>query len=355
MTISPPPAGQTILIVDDELSSQVLLTTILQVDGYSILVAENGEMTLDLLKKNHIDMVLLDIILSGIDGYHICKKLKTHKAHQDIPVIFITSLDQDIDEERGLAAGAVDFLKKPINPAILRARVATHLELKKQRELLETQKYQLSLKTDSYEREVARRVKVEEDLVLAQIDLERRVKERTEELRKTNRAMAEEIMKRKRSEKKLQKNEIYLAKQNAKLEEINVALKVLLEKRDRDKREYEEHIVSQVKQLIDPYISMLLHSPLSERQKSQLDALAANFKEILSPFTHNMFSLKLQLTPVEIQIANLVKQGKSSKEIAELLSITQGTVDLHRKNIRKKCGLSHQKINLRNYLLSLQI
>jgi|GEM_PF-6485602 len=161
-------------------------------------------------------------------------------------------------------------------------------------------------------------------------------------------------MKRKRSEKTLQKNEIYLAKQNARLEEINVALKVLLEKRDKDKREYEKRIVSQIKQLIDPYLGMLKNSRLSERQRSQLDILSDNLKEIVSPFARNMFSLKLHLTPVEIQVANLVKQGKSSEDIAELLTVTPGTVDLHRKNIRKKCGLNHKKINLRTYLLSFQ-
>ncbi len=348
-------ANQTILAVEDELSSLIMLKTVLQKIGYNVLEARDYTMAKDILQDHQVDIILLDIVLPDIDGYEICKKLKKHKNSQDIPVIFITSLNSDFEEEKGFMAGAVDFLRKPINPVILKARVANHLHSKQQRKNLEKHNLQLAKKSDDYKKEAVRRIQVEEELLEAYNGLEDRVKERTKELREASRTMAEQIKRRKLSERNLQKNEVFLARQNARLEEINVALKVLLDKREKDQRDFEERIIIQVKQLIEPYINKLQQSRLSERQRDQLDILSKNLDEIASPFTRNVFTMNLQLTPVEIQIANLVKQGKSSKEIAELMGITPGTADLHRKNIRKKCGITHKKVNLRTYLLSFQI
>lgn len=318
-----------------------------------MLESQNWQMAHNFLQHNRIDLVLLDIVLSDIDGYQICKNLKSQQDLQDIPVIFITSMNQPFDEEKGFMAGAVDYLTKPINPAILMARVNSHLNIKLQREQLEAQNIELTQKTLAYKEEVERRKLVEKELLEASNSLEIRVKERTAELHHVNLEMIEQIKRRQRSERALQKSKAALTKQNARLEEMNAALQILLDKRHKDQKDFEEGIVSQVKQLVDPYIRKLRQTRLTQRQRTQLDIVSTNLDEIISPFTRNIFTMNLQLTPVEIQIANFIRLGKSSKEIAELVGITPGTVDLHRKNIRRKFGISHQKINLRTYLLSL--
>ncbi|MCB2181034.1 MAG: response regulator [Desulfobulbaceae bacterium] len=348
------PGPQTILIFDDDFSNLTLLSMILQDGSFSVLEADHWEKAQNLLEHNKVDLILLDIVLADLDGYQICKKIKNHQKFQDIPVIFITSLDEPFDEEKGFMAGAVDYLRKPIHPDILKARVITHLNIKQQREQLEAQNLELAEKTLAYKQEAQRRRNAEEELMVAYSSLEDRVKERTAELREVNQEMANQIKRRRRSEQALLKSKEALTRQNIRLEELNAALKVLLDKRDKDQKEFEERIVTQVKQLVDPYIRKLQQTKLNESQSVQLDILSTNLDEIVSPFTRNIFALELQLTPVEIQIANLVKQGKSSKEIAELVCITPGTVDLHRKNIRKKFGISNKKVNLRTYLLSFQ-
>jgi DNA-binding CsgD family transcriptional regulator len=137
------------------------------------------------------------------------------------------------------------------------------------------------------------------------------------------------------------------------LEEANTALKVILQQREEDKRMLEEKVVANVQQLCTPYIEKLGATRLDARQKAYLDIIAEQLKEIISPFLQKMSSLNLVLTPTELHVASLVKAGRATKEIAEVLSVTTNAVDFHRKNIRKKLGLSNRKTNLRSYLLSL--
>lgn len=281
---------QTILIVEDDFSNLILLRMILQDGGFTVLEAHDWETAQNFLQNSQVDLILLDIVLSDIDGYQICKILKKQNKFRDIPVIFITSLDQPFDEEKGFIAGAVDYLRKPINPNILKARISTHLNIKLQREQLETQNLELTQKTQAYKEEVERRRQVEEELLMSYSILEIRVKERTKELREVNREMAVQIKRRQRSERALQKSKMALTNQNAKLEEMNAALKVLLDKRENDQKDFEERIVIQIKQLVDPYIRKLQQSKLSDRQNIQLDILSTNLDEIISPFTRNIFS-----------------------------------------------------------------
>ena len=137
------------------------------------------------------------------------------------------------------------------------------------------------------------------------------------------------------------------------LEEANTALKVILRQREEDKKMLEEKVVANVQQLCTPYIEKLATTRLDARQKAYLDIINDQLKEIISPFLQKMSSLNLVLTPTELHVASMVKAGRATKEIAEILSVTTNAVDFHRKNIRKKLGLSNRKTNLRSYLLSL--
>jgi len=126
-----------ILIVDDEAANIQVLAACLN-DDYRIKVAMSGEQCLSLLQEDEMpDLILLDIEMPGMNGYDICNQLKTNDVTADIPVIFVTAKDNESDEEKGFNLGAVDYITKPVTPSIVKARVNTHVTLKRQRDLLE--------------------------------------------------------------------------------------------------------------------------------------------------------------------------------------------------------------------------
>ena len=137
------------------------------------------------------------------------------------------------------------------------------------------------------------------------------------------------------------------------LEEVNTALKVLLKKREEDKKNLEDNVLSNVNNLILPYLDKIKKTTLDNNQQTYLEVLESNVNEIISPFTHKLSSKYMNLTPAEIQVADFVKHGKRTKEIASLLNISVKTIESHRESIRKKLGLKNKKTNLRSYLLSL--
>lgn len=163
-----------------------------------------------------------------------------------------------------------------------------------------------------------------------------------------------DITGRKKAERELKKSENELRQKTLHLEEANTALKVLLKHRQEDQTLIEERVVSNVKKLVLPYVEKLRVLKLSEAQADQLDIIEENLKEIISPFLQNLTVEHYDLTPREIQIAHLVKEGKTTKEIAQLLNISSTAVDFHRKNIRAKLGIKSDKINLRSFLLSMR-
>ncbi len=121
---------QNILIVDDEPANITILATTLK-DSYKIVVARNGEEALKRAKSdNPPDIILLDIMMPGIDGYEVCRRLKEDESTSDIPVVFVTGMSEIGDETKGLECGAVDFITKPISPPIVEARIKTHLGVK---------------------------------------------------------------------------------------------------------------------------------------------------------------------------------------------------------------------------------
>ncbi len=132
-----------ILVIDDTPTNVSLLFIHLRKAGFKVLVAEDGETALERLNHVTPDLILLDIMLPGIDGFEICRRLKENKKTRDIPVIFMTVLAQTVDKVKGFELGAVDYITKPFNHEELLARVNTHLTLRKLQKNLETKNKQL--------------------------------------------------------------------------------------------------------------------------------------------------------------------------------------------------------------------
>ena len=163
----------------------------------------------------------------------------------------------------------------------------------------------------------------------------------------------EERSERKAAEEALKKREQALELKTRSLEEANTALKVLLQRREEDKADLEEQVLANVRKLILPYLENLKHLKLNENQLAQVEIVEQNIREIVSPFLRNLTSTYLELTPREIQIANLVKEGKTTKEMTDILNISATAVDFHRKNLRSKFGIKNKKTNLMAFLSSL--
>jgi DNA-binding CsgD family transcriptional regulator len=162
-----------------------------------------------------------------------------------------------------------------------------------------------------------------------------------------------DITQRKRTEEALKKREKELEIKSSHLEEANTALKVLLRQREEDRKALEDAILANVRVTVIPYIEKLKVASLSEGQKTLLDTVESNLNDIISPFLQKIAASYAHLTPMEIQIADLTKDGKTSKEISALLGRSKRTVDTHKNNIRKKLGLSNKEVNLQAYLRSL--
>ena len=138
------------------------------------------------------------------------------------------------------------------------------------------------------------------------------------------------------------------------LEETNIAMKVLLKKREDDKRDLEKQMLANIREIIQPYIARLKATPMKERQRVLLEIIESNLEDIASPFMRGLSDSLHKLTPSEIQVINLIKQDKTTKEMSEFLNVSARTVEFHRDNIRKKLGIKNKKINLRSYLLSIR-
>ncbi len=196
-------------------------------------------------------------------------------------------------------------------------------------------------------RDISARKQTEQELQKYHDHLEELVADRTTEL-------AKEVDERKRAEKELRKREKELQAQSHHLEEVNTALRVLLKQREEDKKELGEIVLSNVQELVSPYLQKVISGRLDTRQRTLVRILETNLNNIISPFISRLTSKLVNLTPVEIRVSGLVKEGKTNKEIAELLLISKNTVLFHRHNIRRKLGLNNKKINLRSHLLSFE-
>ncbi len=170
-------------------------------------------------------------------------------------------------------------------------------------------------------------------------------RKRLEDDLQTHKAQLEELV-QKRTDK--------LSKTNQRLEETNIALKVILKQMETKKKTDQENFLVNIKHSIMPFLDQLTQSNLNPEQKALIGQLEKNINQIASPLVSKLSSKYLNLTPMEIKVATLVKDGVVNKEIANLLNVSLNTITSHRYKIRTKLELRNKKINLRSYLRSLE-
>ncbi|MBT8341933.1 MAG: helix-turn-helix transcriptional regulator [Desulfatitalea sp.] len=163
----------------------------------------------------------------------------------------------------------------------------------------------------------------------------------------------EEITQLKLAEEALKASKAAIEAQKQHLEETNIALKVLLKQRAEDKLEMEQKVLTNIKELVFPYIEKLKRAPIRAKDKTIVAIIESHLNDIISPLLQRLANINVLLTPQEMQVAALVKDGRSSKEISDILNVSETTVHFHRKNLREKFGIKNTTTNLRSYLMSM--
>jgi DNA-binding CsgD family transcriptional regulator len=163
----------------------------------------------------------------------------------------------------------------------------------------------------------------------------------------------EDITALKLAEERLRQSEAALWGEKRKLEEANTALKVLLRQREADQLEMETNVLDNMRRLVAPLMDRLLNHNLPARTRKLLDSLEFRLSEITKPFLKRMSAIESDFTPQEIEVAELIREGRSSKEIADQLHLSITTISFHRRNLRRKLKIRNTDTNLRSFLLNL--
>lgn len=315
-----------LMIVDDDAILTMHLEELLVAMGYSVVaVSSSGKEAIDIARQVMPDLVLMDILfpnhdMDGIEAAGIINQ------EMDIPVVFISGHTREEIIQRSRTSGAYGYLSKPLSEEQIKPTLEIAL----------------------YKKEADRKLRKAHD------ELDRRVMERTAELTRANQHLSREITERKRVNLELQQKERELEYKSLNLEETNAALKVLLRQRKEDRLQLEEKVIANVREFVLPFIERLKQTGLTDTQSTFTGIIETNLKEITAPFSPKLSPRYMTLTPNEIHVVNLVKQGKRTREIADLLDRTYGTVGSRRCHIRKKIGIKGKKANLRTQLLSYQ-
>ncbi|MCI5158066.1 MAG: response regulator [Candidatus Electrothrix sp. AUS1_2] len=275
-----------VLIIDDDKAVQLTIKFAVQSRNYQVRTASGGREALMLVQEKLPDIILLDLVMPEMNGYEVCRQLKADPRSAKRPVIFLSGVVSAEEKVKAFEAGAVDYIVKPCSTVELLVRLHTHLSL---------QRIQNTLASE--------------------------VKKRTAELEEKNRE----------------------------LEETNLVLKRLLHEIEKEKKEIARIVRTNVECLILPDLDVIVEAPAGQRYQLR-DTIRTNLLGLSSPVTGEDTAAYTLLTPGELRILNLIRQGRSTKEIADFLNISPQTVATHRKKIRKKLRISGKKINLTSFV-----
>jgi YesN/AraC family two-component response regulator len=313
-----------ILIVDDEVIFATQLEDLIISMGHNaVSYATNGEEALKIAREAKPDLILMDIRMPGMDGIETAELIR---KEQDVPIIFMTAYPQQDFIDRAKTLSPLGYLIKPINSEQIRPTI------------------ELALHKRAMEKELKK----------AYAELEIRVQERTSELYRMNEILRSEIRQKERINQLLVEKEQALKIASENLEETNSSLQVLLKHQKEELLQMEEKVIANVREFVLPYIQKLQELSLTETQTTYVDIIEHNIKDITAPFSPRISPRFMSMTANDIQMINLLKQGKKSREIADILEKTQTTIAQRRIRIREKTGIKGKKANLRSHLLGMQ-
>lgn len=202
-------------------------------------------------------------------------------------------------------------------------------------------------------RDITSIINKQQNLLKEQESLEAQVLSRTRELMQINAELQRQITERVAAEKALLEREKALELEKANLKEANTALKVLLKRREMDKEALEEQVLHNIKKLVVPYLNKLQKEISNEKHKIYLSIIESNLIDITCGFSRRLSFEYYGLSTSELKVANFIRQGKKTREIAEVLGLSVRTVEAFRQSIRQKLRLQNKKVNLRTFLMSI--
>ena len=334
-----------ILYIEDDSGQARLLQKRLARAGYTVRLAANGPEGIAFFDQQVFDILIVDYRIPGLSGLDVIKRLVEKGCLP--PTVMVTGAGDERTAVEAMKLGASDYLVKDPDGVYLELLPVIIQRLLEQKRLADAKK------------------EAENALLQSYAHLEQQVAKRTEELTQANQALESEILERKRAEELLREAHDNLedlvaqrtgelVDKTVRLTELNVTLKVLLQKREEDKQVLQENIMHSVTGLILPCIDRLKQFNLSPAQQECLLTLENHIDGIISPFARKLSSAYFNLTPTEIQVAGMIKQNKTTKDIAEAFNISMSAIIFHRHNIRRKLGLRNKKTNLRTFLLTIE-
>ncbi len=309
----------TILLIDDTTTNLKVAMQYLSAYSFDILIAHDGETGIERAKLARPDLILLDVQMPGIDGFETCRRLKASPITSKIPVILMTVFTETAYKVRGLEAGAVDYLTKPIDEAELLARVNTHIKLYHLQEQLETR---VRERTAALEEEMARRAVQEQE----KAELMELVRQQSEQLRQLTQLL-------------LDNEDSQHSQLQAGQEQVDRDLLVLEQQLDHAAQllassPTQPQAAELALQTIRDARQVLDHVRQESRQ------LGTNLEEVTSIRTNLRANPLFKLSDREYEIFQLLAQGKSLTEIGKLLYLAKTTVSTYRQRIMEKLDVA---------------
>lgn len=289
-----------VLVVDDEQSVLKAMEIALANEGYDLYFSDDGKKGLEVFHKEAPQLIFLDLKMPIMNGYEFLKALQP-STDSPFTLVVITGHGETRHIERCYEMGIDFYLRKPLSLIEVCGLAKRCIYMKK------LEKERLSMLSSLQD---------------SKDELELLVSERTDALKQ----------------------------KTFRLEESNIALRVLLKQREVDKKEIEAKVLHNVEKLILPSLENLKTKMPEFEENIFIEIIESNLKEITSSFAYDLSGNLTKLTPTEIQVANMVRNGIRTKQIAKNLRLSQKTIATHRQNIRKKLSLTNKKMNLQTFL-----
>ena len=331
----------TVLIVDDTHTNLAHLFRLLKKNNFRVLIAESGSRALSQVQRLKPDIILLDVVMPGIDGFETCRLLKANPSSRDIPIIFLTALDEPVNKVTGFELGGVDYITKPIEEVEVLARLNTHLTIHRLQQRLKKQNEVLEERVNERTEELAR----------ANEQLQRA----NEELSRANRTLEEEMVRRKRHE---QEKDNLFAMIRQQSDQLSALTNLLITAQQKQRRGLARGLDEQVKQNLKlaksnlDFMHRILADHLKPKRCNIVEKTILNTQQILSRTQLYLQSIEvdshtpeekqllesplLKLSTREREVLQLLIDGKTYQQIGLIIGISHKSVSTYRSRIMKK-------------------